>query len=215
MILYIVRHGDPDYEHNTITPYGHKEAQALADWFDHVRLDRIYSSPLGRARDTAFYTCQKQNIEPVILPWTEESMDYMRPFPHDAACSYRFSTEDGIADFADFYAEDRTPTLSRLVSSCDEWLSALGYERHGTHYRITAANDERIALFCHGGFGTALTAHLLGMPAALGFLSMFMTTSSVTTFTFDNHDSGYTRPRMIRFGEITHLLTNGLSDERV
>ncbi len=215
MVLYIVRHGDPDYEHNTITPYGHEEAKALADWFDHVTLDRIYTSPLGRAKDTAFYTCQKQNLEPMVLPWAEESMDYMRPFPHDVACSYRFSTEEGVTDFCDFHTDDRLDTLSRLTDSSDEWLASLGYRREGAHYRITDPTEERIALFCHGGMGTALTAHLLGMPPALGFLSMFMTTTSVTTFVFRDHESGFTRPRMLKFGEITHLLQADLSDERV
>ncbi len=215
MVFYIVRHGDPDYEHNTITPYGHDEARALATWFDHVKLDRIYTSPLGRAKDTAFYTCRRQHIEPVILPWTEESMDYMQPYTPADTCTYRFSTAEGVTDFADFSTVNRGETLARLQQSADAFLADLGYERQGAHYRITAPNDERVALFCHGGFGSALTAHLLGMPPALGFLSMFMTTSSVTTFTFHNHDSGFTRPRMIRFGEITHLLQADLSDERV
>lgn len=215
MVLYIVRHGDPDYENNTITPFGHREAQALSRWFDDIPLTQIYSSPLGRAKDTAAYTCKRKSMEPLILPWTEESMDYMRPYPHDTACSYRFSTAEGAADFQDFHEEDRSPTLTRLVESSDEWLASLGYKREGAHYHITAHNDERIALFCHGGFGTALTAHLLGMPPALGFLSMFMTTSSVTTFVFNDHESGYTRPRMLRFGEISHLQAAGITEERL
>ena len=206
MILYIVRHGDPDYEHNTITPLGHREADALGAWFDNIPLTKIYSSPLGRAKDTAAYTCERKGISPIILPWTEESMDYMRPFAHDAACTYRFSTAEGIADFVDFHNEDRSAALKQLADSSDNWLAELGYKREGAHYRITEHNDDRIALFCHGGFGTALTAHLLGMPPALGFLSMFMTTSSVNTFVFNYHESGYTRPRMLRFGEISHLL---------
>jgi len=44
MMLYIVRHGDPDYEHNTITPHGHKEAAALAQWFRDIPLDEIPES---------------------------------------------------------------------------------------------------------------------------------------------------------------------------
>lgn len=33
MRLYIIRHADPDYPNNTITPEGHLEAQALANGF--------------------------------------------------------------------------------------------------------------------------------------------------------------------------------------
>ncbi len=213
MILYIVRHGDPDYANNTITPLGHKEAKALSLWFDGIPLDRIYTSPLGRAKDTAAYTCERQNITPSVLPWTEESMDYMRPFPHDAACSYRFSTDEGVTDFRDFYDEDRSEILRKLAAESDAFLASCGYERQGAHYRIVSPNEERIAVFCHGGFGTAWTAHLLGMPPSLGFLSMFMTTTSVTTFEFCDHESGFTRPRMIRFGEISHLVNTDIPIE--
>lgn len=215
MVLYIVRHGDPDYEHGTITPFGHREADALGAWFDSIPLTKIYCSPLGRAMHTAAYTCERKGIEPIILPWTEESMDYMRPFAHDADCTYRFSTAEGVTDFQDFHNEDREAILKQLADSSDAWLATHGYVREGAHYRIDAHNDERIALFCHGGMGTALTAHLLGMPPALGFLSMFMTTSSVTTFVFNDHESGYTRPRMLRFGEISHLSAAGINDERL
>ena len=30
MRLYIIRHADPDYKNDTITVFGHKDAQALA-----------------------------------------------------------------------------------------------------------------------------------------------------------------------------------------
>ncbi len=216
MVLYIIRHGDPDYEHNTITPYGHKEAKALAEWFDgRVRFDRIYSSPLGRAKDTAFYTCEKQGVSPVILPWAEESMDYMRPFSKEANCSYRFTGKDGVTDFEDYHDEDRHETLCRLQTSADELLAQLGYVREGAHYRVETNIEETVALFCHGGFGTALTAYLLGMPPALGFPSMFMSTSSYNVITLRNHESGYTRPRLIRFGDTTHLSKAGILDDRL
>lgn len=214
MKLYIIRHGDPDYEHNTITPYGHEEAKALAEWFDDIPLDEIYTSPLGRAIDTASYTCKRKGLEPLILPWAEESMDYMQPVTPDVTLSYRFSTDGGVTEYVD-YDDERQPTLTRLVESCDAFLAEHGYERDGAFYKLTAPNDKRIALFCHGGFGTALTAHLLGIPCSLGFPSMFMTTTSVTTFEFrDYYHNGYTRPRLIRFGEVTHLHQKGIAGDR-
>lgn len=215
MILYIIRHGDPDYENDTITPFGHREAQALADWMEDVKLDRIYTSPLGRAKDTASYTCERKGIIPTVLPWAEESMDYMRPFTPEHTCEYRFSTKDGVTDYVDFY-DDRSPTIDRLTQSADAFLKELGYERHGAHYKILSENDESIAIFCHGGFGTALTAHLLGTVPTLGFPSMFMTTTSVTTFVFrDYYHNGFTRPRLLRFGEIAHLQAAGIDIHRL
>ena len=34
MRIYIIRHGDPDYEHDTLTPRGEKEALALAPYLE-------------------------------------------------------------------------------------------------------------------------------------------------------------------------------------
>ncbi len=218
MLLYIIRHGDPDYEHNTITPFGHKEAKALARWFEkhQIRFDAIYTSPLGRAKDTASYTCQKQNITSSVLDWTEESMDYMQPFTPDSAVSYRFS-HNGIEDYTDFSTEDRMGSIEALIKGSDAFLKELGYERNGSHYTVTDHNDKRIAVFCHGGMGTAWTAHLLGLPPTLGFPSMFMTTTSLNVFEFRPYGEckSYTRPRLLRFGDVSHLHEDELANDRI
>jgi len=56
--LYIVRHGDPDYDTNkaeggTLTTQGQAEARALAPFLAKEGISHAYSSPLGRARLTA------------------------------------------------------------------------------------------------------------------------------------------------------------------
>ena len=79
MILHIIRHADPDYPNNTITEFGKQEAEALAVYMRTLPLDKIYTSPLGRAIDTALPTCREKGLEYTVLPWTAESMDYMRP----------------------------------------------------------------------------------------------------------------------------------------
>ena len=217
MILYIIRHGDPDYEHDTITEYGNKEAAALADWFDTMKIefDRIYTSPLGRAKDTASYTCQTQSIVPEVLEWTEESVDYMQPFEPNSDIQYRF-TANGIEDYQDFSDQNRMPTIERMIKGSDTFLKELGYERIGSHYKILNHTDEKIAVFCHGGFGSAWTAHLLGMAPTIGFSSMFMTTTCVNVFEFRPYgESEYTRPRMFHFGDVPHLHAAGIEDDRL
>ena len=213
MRLYIVRHGDPDYKNDTITELGHKQAIALSEWFDKIPLDEVYTSPLGRAKDTAKYTCERQGIDPVVLSWTRESEAYMRVFPPESLIGFRFSLENGVVDFNDCY-DDRASQMSMLVKEADAFLGKYGYKRQGGQYQIVSPNDKHIAIFCHGGFGTAFIAHLLGLPPALGFSSMFMTTSSVTTFEFkDYNQNGFTRPRMIRFGETAHLQLKGFNSD--
>ena len=63
MRLLIVRHGDPDYEHDTLTEKGWREAELLAERLSKLNVKEFYVSPLGRAKDTASLMLQKMNRE--------------------------------------------------------------------------------------------------------------------------------------------------------
>lgn len=63
LIIYVVRHGEAEfnvkhmiggtYEPNSLTAKGERQALMLAKKFQNIKLDRIYSSDLSRARKTA------------------------------------------------------------------------------------------------------------------------------------------------------------------
>ena len=72
MKLLLIRHGDPDYEIDSLTEKGHREAQLLAEKMQHVPVKAFYVSPLGRARATIDYTLKKTGREATILDWMEE-----------------------------------------------------------------------------------------------------------------------------------------------
>jgi len=72
MKLLFIRHGDPDYENDTLTEKGKVEARLLADIIDRFGIDEIYQSPLGRAKDTAAYSLKKLNKKAVTLDWLQE-----------------------------------------------------------------------------------------------------------------------------------------------
>ncbi len=72
MRLLFIRHGDPDYERDTLTEKGCREAELLAEIIDSYHIDDVYQSPLGRARDTAAYSCDRLNKKPVTLEWLKE-----------------------------------------------------------------------------------------------------------------------------------------------
>ncbi len=212
MILYIIRHADPDYEHNTITPFGWEEAHALARLLKDVKIDHIYSSPLGRAIDTATPTCKVKGMEPTILPWTAESMDYMESnkLTPEHTASYRFSIQKGVYEYEDFADSDRMKTVENMIACSDEFLASHGYVRDGLFYRVKEHNDKSLAVFCHGGFAGAWITHLLGGAPALAFPTVSLGTSSVTTFRFRKTENGYTRPVLERLGEIRHIYDAGL-----
>ena len=72
MLLYIVRHGEPIYGPDTLTDLGREQAKAVAERLAIHGIDRIFSSPLGRARETAQPTADKLGLEVTIEPWTRE-----------------------------------------------------------------------------------------------------------------------------------------------
>ena len=53
MLLYLVRHGIPNYATDSLTPDGALQAEAVGKRLAATGIDEIYSSPLGRARQTA------------------------------------------------------------------------------------------------------------------------------------------------------------------
>ena len=72
MKLYFIRHGDPDYEHDTITERGKIEAQALVPRVAELNADAYFCSPLGRARDTAAPSLKYLGKTAEIKDWLQE-----------------------------------------------------------------------------------------------------------------------------------------------
>ncbi len=72
MRLHIIRHGDPNYELDALTEYGKIQAEALAKRLVTLPVEEIYSSPMGRARETASYTATALGMPISILNWTRE-----------------------------------------------------------------------------------------------------------------------------------------------
>lgn len=64
MKLVIVRHADPDYSIDSLTPTGWKEAELLSNRLVRMHADAYYVSPLGRANDTASLTLKKLGAPP-------------------------------------------------------------------------------------------------------------------------------------------------------
>ena len=72
MKIIIIRHGDPDYVHDSLTPKGWREADLLADRVARMDVTQFYVSPLGRAKDTASVTLKKMNRTAIECEWLRE-----------------------------------------------------------------------------------------------------------------------------------------------
>lgn len=72
MRILIVRHGDPNYELDTLTETGWKEARLVAEYLAKFNIAAFYVSPLGRAQDTAKCTLEKMNRKAETFDWLQE-----------------------------------------------------------------------------------------------------------------------------------------------
>ena len=57
MLFFYIRHGDPIYTPDQLTPLGQRQADAVGKRLAMFGVDRIYSSTSMRAQQTAQPTC--------------------------------------------------------------------------------------------------------------------------------------------------------------
>ena len=50
MLLYFIRHGAPIYDPDSLTPLGHRQAEAIGRRVARHSISRIYASPMIRAQ---------------------------------------------------------------------------------------------------------------------------------------------------------------------
>ncbi len=221
MRLYIIRHADPDYPNKTITKRGHKEAQALAKRLAKENLDRVYSSPLGRAMHTMEYTTSVTGLTHGIEDWTQEMSGVSaetEPWGRFAMWDMpgeviRGARTGAFGDWDDlpYVADTKIRELSDAVKvASDEFLARHGYVRENGVYRCDNPTKERIAVFCHGGFGLSWLSHLLEIPLPLMWSGFWLPPSSVTTIFFEQRTAHIAVPRCVALGDTSHLYAEGL-----
>ena len=77
MKLVFVRHGDPDYVHDSLTERGKVEAEILSGRIAELKVRKFYCSPLGRAEETAKYTLEKIGKNAITCDWLREFPGYI------------------------------------------------------------------------------------------------------------------------------------------
>lgn len=228
MILYYVRHGDPIYDPNQLTPLGHRQAEAVAKRLAVHGIDRIYCSPSNRARQTAQPLCEITKQAPVILNWTDEDLLYRDLAMEDTDgmrhWCFRHSTGRLALSRNDVRSLGRSwythplfadtnfgPGIQRIQQEVDDFLLQLGY-RHDLEkncYYAEHDNDSRIALFAHEGVGAALLSCLLDIPYPMFATHFDMTHTGVTVIGFAGQD-GVVLPRVMTYSNDSHLYREGL-----
>ena len=224
MLLYIVRHGDPNYKLDCLTERGKLQAEAVGKRIAASKIDRIFSSPMGRARETAAPACRLLGLEPTIEEWTHEILDErLTPFPDGKMKSVTliqntYYRENGNIDLdyahslecAGFNQSGMGRALEYIEENGKAFLERLGYKEENGIYRILRPNEEKVALFCHAAFSRAWLSVLLHVPVHMMWSSFSYTHTGVTVIEFKNNANGITAPRCLCFSDMSHLYAEGL-----
>ena len=226
MIFYYIRHGDPVYDPDSLTPLGHKQAVGVAKRLSMYGLDRIYSSTSNRAIQTAEPTCDILKKEMTFVDFANESYAW-RDFSlcrdgktrwvfHDEFCMDLFTSDNTIRYNEKWYEHPKLKEYNfgkgvhRVCNDVDAFFAELGYEHiRGTgRYKVVKPNDERVALFAHQGFGMAFLSTVLDIPYPLISTHFDMCHSGMTVIHFKEID-GYTAPKVLTLSSDSHIYKEG------
>lgn len=156
MELLLIRHGLPLHIENRdgqpadppLSATGHEQAERMAQWLAAERIDRLYSSPLQRARETAIPLARMQDLQVEL--------------------------DGGVAEY-DRHEPSYVPMERLKEVDYDRWLKIMrgevieGFDEFSrlvvaTLERIVEENSgKRVAVTCHGGVINIWSAHVIGM----------------------------------------------------
>ncbi len=228
MLLFYVRHGDPIYDPDSLTPLGERQAEEVAKRLAAYGIDEIYASSSERAKLTAKPTCELVKKEMKILDWCNEG---------HAAREFFCENKEGkrswcfyISEYRDLFNSREVRDLGmrwythpafantrfgegveRISKECNAFMAQLGYvhdeERCG--YVAQQPNERRVALFAHQGFGLAFLSILLDIPYPLVSTHFNMSHSGVTAIHFPEQE-GLIYPCVLQLSNDSHLYRAGL-----
>lgn len=221
MRILLIRHAEPDYSIDSLTPKGRVEAELLSRRLIRYNILDFYVSPLGRARDTAAYTLEKLHREAEVLPWLQE---FRGRFPDPETGRMRiawdlkprvWSDYPGVFDIRTWvdnpvYDQGNVREIWReTTEGADALMARYGFRKDGPVWRGKKNAENTIALFCHFGISMAFLAYLMDISPMILWHRTLTFPSSVTEVVTEERVPGEVSFRMTRLGDISHLETSG------
>jgi len=217
MKLLLIRHGEPDYSIDSLTPKGWREAALLTNRFSKEDDIDLYVSPRGRARDTARPSEEKLGKKAEILPWLAEFRGLIdHPDLHCKDMPWDISPRTWTADpllfdreqwvYGNIMKNSNVPEIwEETKAGIDELLAKYGYFRDGPVFRTEHNTEKTIALFCHFGIAAAISGYLMGISPIPLWHGTVMLPTSVTSFVTEERNKGEVWLRCFGFGDTSHL----------
>ena len=188
MELILIRHGLPERiirqdgspADPPLSKGGHQQARKVAQWLTDRHIDRIYSSPMQRALQTAGPIASQKGLAVDVVPGVAEydqNSELYIPVEQLKELNYerwrRLMKGEVDADFPEF-ARTVCNSLGEIVSQ---------------------NKGKRVAVACHGGVINVWTAHVIGFEARMFFnpnytsINRFMAASSgeMSVITLNEH----------------------------
>ena len=228
MLLFYIRHGDPIYDPDSLTPLGKRQAEALSKRLATFGLDKIYASTSTRAKETAMPTAELLKKEIIPCDWAHEGHAWAelslandgknrRWCFADSDALELFSTPEMRALGDKWYTHPALERygfekgMKRIDDAVDTFLLSLGYrhDRENSRYEEINENNERVALFAHQGFGMAFFSSMLDIPYPM-FCSHFdFSHSSMSVIDFKKRGK-FIYPKAIQLSNDSHLYREGI-----
>lgn len=230
MLFFYIRHGDPIYDPDSLTPLGHQQAEAAAKRLSRHGLDQIYASTSNRAMLTADYTCKMLDMPKTTLEFAHENRawEYLAVDLDNGGKTWAFfhpklrkmfihpevlalgSQWYNHPTFAEY---EFKKGFTRLQTESDAFFAQLGYVHipgTGT-YRAVAPTDDRVALFAHQGFGLAFLSNMLDIPYPVFSTHFDIDVTGITVVDFKQEpDSDMVIPKIITLSSDSHLYHEGI-----
>ena len=217
MRIIFVRHGEPDYKNDCLTENGRLQAQNTARRLHDENIEAIYSSPMGRAMETASYTAKDHELEIIPLDfmheidWGGKTGDI--PYKgHPWTLGYQLLIEHpeyvGSSDWDKhhYFSDNKCMDFYEKISKgIDSFMAEKGYVGANSLYKCNRINNATYAIFAHGGSGAIMFSHLFGLPLPFVLTSLPYGVCSVSIIAFDALEGEYAIPRFELFNDMRHI----------
>ena len=219
MRILFIRHGEPDYALDCLTALGRVQARAAAVRLREEGIEEIWSSPLGRARETAEATAEELGLPVRILDFMREvTWGSIDGTPLIAGGHPWFLVNEmarqgvdlNMPDWRDssFFQNNRVvECIDRVETGIDGWLAGFGYTRKGAYYSREAEEqpERTVALFSHGGSSSAAMGHILSLPFPYACGMFHPDHTEITVLRLDGRAGPGMLPRLELMNDAKHI----------
>ena len=219
MRIVFVRHGEPDYADDCLTAIGREQARAAAIRLKEEGIEEIWTSPLGRALETA-----KASSDVLGLP--VQALDFMREVSwgsidgseilyggHPWAIVFEMArlgldlNDPNWRELPYFRNNKLLKCIDLIESGIDQWLERYGYVREGLYYRHTVEEKQQrtIALFSHGGSSCAAMGHILNLQFPYACALLHIDYTGITVVQMESKSGSGTLSRLTLSNDARHI----------